>query len=182
MVERGYRVTAVSSPGEGTSEIVSKGVAVRQIEIRRRISPLRDLRALVALYALCRREKFDIVHTHTSKAGILGRVAAKLSGVPIVLHTFHGTPFSERSGGMKNLLYMILEKLASPFADFYFTQGEEDRLFLIEKGIVKEERVEAIGNGIAIERFENNRRERDRLRQSFRIGREDRGKGRIPRV
>src|SRR5688500_4524487 len=62
--------------------------------LRREISPLADARALAALTALTRRVRPHVVHTHLAKAGSVGRIAARLAGVPIVVHTFHGTVFS----------------------------------------------------------------------------------------
>jgi hypothetical protein len=59
-------------------------------EMSRSVSPWQDLRALIALYRFLRRERPSIVHTHTAKAGVLGRIAARLAGVPVVVHTFHG--------------------------------------------------------------------------------------------
>lgn len=61
----------------------------------RPLHPWNDLVSLFAIYRLCRKEKFDIVHTHSSKAGILGRWAAKLAGVKIIVHTFHGFGFND---------------------------------------------------------------------------------------
>src|SRR4030095_8801118 len=66
------------------------GIAVRIVEMVRRIHPLRDLLALWRLYRCFQRCAFDVVHTHSSKAGILGRFAARLAGVPTILHTPHG--------------------------------------------------------------------------------------------
>jgi hypothetical protein len=59
----------------------------------RRISPFNDIRAFISIFLLLRRSKPDIVHTHTSKAGILGRLAAWMARVPIIIHTPHGHVF-----------------------------------------------------------------------------------------
>jgi hypothetical protein len=62
----------------------------------------RDAKALVKLYILMRREKPEIVHTHTAKAGLLGRIAARLAGVPVIVHTFHGHVLHGYYGFLKN--------------------------------------------------------------------------------
>ena len=66
--------------------------------IWRDIRPLRDLRGLYRLYRFFKTHRYQLVHTHTSKAGVVGRIAARLAGVPAVLHTAHAFPFHEESG------------------------------------------------------------------------------------
>lgn len=99
MTKRGYHsilVTGRLDPQDGDmSYLLRRGDRVHWIpEMSRAISPLQDLRALIALYRFFRRERPAIVHTHTAKAGALGRVAAWIAGVPVVVHTFHGNVLS----------------------------------------------------------------------------------------
>lgn len=79
----------------------------------REISPLRDLAAFFELRAILGRLKPDVVHTHSSKAGILGRLAAAAAGVPVVVHTFHGFGFHPGQNFLKRNLYVLLEKLCA---------------------------------------------------------------------
>lgn len=76
----------------------------------RAIRPLDDLRSLIALYRVMARERPHVVHTHTAKAGALGRVAALVSGVPVVVHTFHGSVFSGYFGKLGSLVYKTAEQ------------------------------------------------------------------------
>ena len=62
-------------------------------ELERKINPIKDIIALWKIYFIMRRERPDIVHTHTAKAGALGRIAAVLAGIPVRIHTFHGHIF-----------------------------------------------------------------------------------------
>ncbi|PCI40483.1 MAG: hypothetical protein COB53_01070 [Elusimicrobia bacterium] len=82
-------------------------------DLVREISPLQDLTALLELTRLLREEKPAVVHTHSSKAGILGRFAAFLAGVPLILHTYHGFGFHDRQHRIVKSLYVLLERLAS---------------------------------------------------------------------
>ena len=70
----------------------------------------RDAKALVKLYSLIRRERPHIVHTHTAKAGFLGRIAARLAGVPVIVHTFHGHVLHGYYGPVKNGCCVAMEQ------------------------------------------------------------------------
>jgi glycosyltransferase involved in cell wall biosynthesis len=123
---------------------------------RRAISPRMDLLALWELFRFCRRERFDVVHTHTSKGGFLGRIGARLAGVPLVMHTAHGFYFNQMNCGPKEaMLYRALEKFASLFCDLIISVNEEDRLSAIQKGVVGPSKIRTVINGINTRRFEN---------------------------
>jgi len=85
--------------------------------LRRDISPLQDLTALLRLYRLIRDGGFDIVHTHTSKAGFIGRLAAWLAGAPIIVHSPHGHVFYGYFSPLKTKVFILLEKLAARVTD-----------------------------------------------------------------
>ncbi len=81
----------------------------------REVAPARDLLALLELANLFRAERPDVVHTHSSKAGILGRLAAALAGVPVVVHTYHGFGFHDRQNPLVKSAYVLLERLCAAF-------------------------------------------------------------------
>ncbi|MDH4136438.1 MAG: glycosyltransferase, partial [Anaerolineae bacterium] len=84
--------------------------------------PINDVIALGELYRLMRRERFDIVHTHAAKAGVLGRLAAKLAGVPIIIHSAHGWIFQTLSGLRLRLsLFRFLEWMSAQWSDKILT-------------------------------------------------------------
>ncbi|MGH9720030.1 MAG: glycosyltransferase [Bryobacteraceae bacterium] len=86
-------------------------------EMSRRVSPWQDFKALVKLYRFLRRERPAIVHTHTAKAGVLGRIAARLAGVPVVVHTFHGNVLNGYFSRPVNAAIRLLERTLARFTD-----------------------------------------------------------------
>jgi glycosyltransferase involved in cell wall biosynthesis len=93
----------------------------------RPLSIKKDILALLAIIKLIRREKFDIIHTHSSKAGILGRWAGRIAGVPVIVHTVHGFAFHDFMPTWKKQLYIFLERISRSSADFYITVSELNR-------------------------------------------------------
>jgi glycosyltransferase involved in cell wall biosynthesis len=144
----GYEVVGVSSPGPEVSVIEAAGihhVAVRMT--RRAFTPLADLRALWRLYEVIHQEQFTIVHTHTPKAGLLGRWAAKLAGVPVIVHTNHGFVFHERSHWLWRYFFVTLEKIAAQCSDLILSVNHEDIETAIREGICDPKKLIPLGNG-----------------------------------
>ncbi|NER91203.1 glycosyltransferase family 4 protein [Moorena sp. SIO3A2] len=112
------------------------------------INPIYDLKALTEIVQLLRREKFDVVHTHSSKAGILGRVAARITKVPVVVHTIHGFAFHDFMPSWKRQLYINLERSMRPCTDFFLTVSELNRKQAIQLGILSQEKSQTVYSGI----------------------------------
>jgi len=91
----GYQVHIACSNGQYVPELQAHGYVVHTFSIERRINPVSNARSLWSLYRIMRKERFDIVHVHTPVAAALGRVAASIASVPIVLYTAHGFYFHE---------------------------------------------------------------------------------------
>ncbi|MCL2144954.1 MAG: glycosyltransferase family 4 protein [Endomicrobia bacterium] len=121
----------------------------------REISPLKDLKALRHIYGILKTEKPDVVHTHSSKAGILGRIAAKLAGIKIIVHTVHGYSFNETQNFFKKYLYACLEKFCSLFSDKLIAVAKEDIKKGIKYKIAKESKFELIRAGINTDHYKN---------------------------
>ena len=85
--------------------------------LRHEIDPWRDVEALFRLRSYMAARRVDVVHTHSSKAGILGRLAAHLAGVPLVVHTVHGWSFNDTQSRSRQRAYVALERLAAGFTD-----------------------------------------------------------------
>jgi glycosyltransferase involved in cell wall biosynthesis len=168
--ERGYDVTAVSSPGRNVGFLEARGIRHAAVPMTRRLTPFADLRSLARLYRLMRRRRFTIVHAHNPKPGLLAQVAARLAGVPVVVNTVHGFYFHERMPPALRGFYVALERIAARCSDLILSQNEEDVETARREGIAPPPRIVHLGNGIDLERFdparvgpESRRRSREEL-------------------
>ena len=109
----GHQVAAVCAPGPWVESVRGAGVKVETVPMEREIAPLHDIRSTVALTRLFRERKFDVVHTHTPKAGLIGPLAARLAGVPHVVHTVHGLLFHDRMPRWRQTVFWVPEKILS---------------------------------------------------------------------
>ena len=150
----GYTVTGVSSPGEDVTTLHDHGLEHRAVPMTRRLTPLRDLRSLGTLVRLMRRERFTIVHAHNPKPGLLAQLAARLAGVPVVVNTLHGFYFHDGMRPWTRRFYVALERLAALCSDLVLSQNEEDLTTAVREGIVARDRIELLGNGIDLRRFD----------------------------
>ena len=109
---------AVDNPGEMAHDAIAAGLAVVEVpSLGRAIRPLRDVVTVARLARLFRSIRPDVVHTHSSKAGIVGRLAARLARVPVVVHTVHGWSFHDRMPPPVRSAYVVLERLAARWTD-----------------------------------------------------------------
>jgi glycosyltransferase involved in cell wall biosynthesis len=140
-------------------ELRGKVEMVEIPELVRAISPLKDLAALLKLYRFIRRGRFDLVHTHTSKAGILGRVAAWLARVPHIVHTPHGHVFAGYYGRSLTTLFVLVERWAATFTDRIIGLTDQEIRDHLERGIGRPGQFVSIPSGIEVEGFEHARGE-----------------------
>jgi glycosyltransferase involved in cell wall biosynthesis len=151
-----FRVTVACSPdGPLVQRLSEAGVAVRSLTmLRREISPWHDLMAVRALTDLVRETEADLVHAHSSKAGILGRLAARRAKVP-AFFTAHGFAFAgSRTPMAFRILYLISEWWAGRrWTDRLITVSASDRRLALAWRIAKPERVALVYNGINHHRF-----------------------------
>lgn len=142
-----YNVLAVSSPGKLLEEVgVCEGVRTVPVEMTRAITPVQDLKALWLLYRLFKKEKPDIVHTHTPKAGLLGMIAGRLAGVPIRLHTVAGLPLMENKG-MKRKVLEFVEWLTYTCATKVYPNSGNLSQFILQNKFCKKDKLKVLGNG-----------------------------------
>jgi glycosyltransferase involved in cell wall biosynthesis len=136
---------------------------------RHAIAPLWDLATLLRLRSWMRRERVELVHTHSSKAGILGRAAAVLAGVPSVVHTVHGWSFNETQPRWLRQIYITLERIAARFTDRLIVVSELDRERGLAHGIGRPESYDVIRSGIELDRFRAPTRDREAVRRELGI-------------
>jgi glycosyltransferase involved in cell wall biosynthesis len=171
-----YEVHFASSPGEFTANIQREGFVYHQIPIERSYNIVSHIRSAWLLLRLMKRERYQIVHTHTPIASLVGRLAARLAGVPVVLYTAHGFYFHERMKPLARRVFVWLERMGGRLTDFTFTQSREDGDAAVALGISRSDRVLHIGNGVDLSRFDADRLRavRDRVRHSLGIAPADR--------
>src|SRR5262245_6687989 len=116
----------------------------------REIAPLQDLRALLGLVRLIRAWRPAIVHTHTAKAGLLGRLAARAAGVPTVVHTFHGHVLRGYFSPPKQALFRRLEALLARAADALVAVSESVKQDLVALGVARADKIRVIPLGLEL--------------------------------
>jgi glycosyltransferase involved in cell wall biosynthesis len=142
-----YDITAISSDKERLEKVgESEGVKTYSVELTRRITLLKDLKALYKLYRYLRKEQALIVHTHTPKAGLIGMMAARLAKVPCRLHTVAGMPLMEASG-MKRMVLNLTEKITYRCATHVYPNSKGLYEFIIKNKFCTENKLKIIGNG-----------------------------------
>lgn len=136
----------------------------------RGLNPLADLRAVWSLYRLIRRYQPDIVHTHTAKAGFTGRVAARLAGVPVIVHTFHGHVFRGYFSPARTRVFLALERLAARVSDAILTLTDTLRDELADEyRVASRERITVLPLGLDLDPFLNAERHNGAFRRAWNI-------------
>lgn len=140
--------------------------------------PIKDLLALLKLAALIRRGRYQIVHTHTAKAGFLGRLAAAIVGAPIIIHTVHGITFHAHLPAPMRWFYLTLERIAARFTHQFVAVGEDVRNIYVRSGVGDPHAYETIYSGMPLREYLEAGRmsapERDALRIELGLGPEHR--------
>jgi len=142
-----FEVSAISSPGEELLEVQkSEGVKVLPVNITRRISPVQDIISLYRLIVIFKKEKPNIVHTHTPKAGTIGMIAAWLCKIPVRMHTVAGLPLLETTG-IKRQLLSIVEKITYACATGVYPNSNILKTIILQNKYCREYKLKVIGNG-----------------------------------
>jgi glycosyltransferase involved in cell wall biosynthesis len=184
----GDQVTLVTGPplgpeGSLLERAQRQGLDVRLVEeMRRAIHPWRDWITYRRLVALLSELKPEIVHTHSSKAGILGRAAAAKVGVPAIVHTVHGPPFHRYETWWRNRLYIAAERWAARRTTAFICVSDAMTDQFVAAGVAPREEFTTVYSGMEVEPFLNPPRPRDVVRSELGFGDSDVVIGKIARL
>ena len=145
-----------SDPEEGDlwEEARERGIKACYLPaLQRAVNPRADVAALRAIYRKLRQGEYDIVHSHISKAGILGRLAGRCAGVPVLVHTYHGRVEEVHSGSLKSRLFLACERMAARWTDLLVAVSRETARQCADSGIGAASQYRVIHNGIDLEPF-----------------------------
>lgn len=159
LMKRSHRVSLVSGPaigpeGQLVERAMSHGVDLVLLgSLRRAINPFLDLAAFIFLVRYLKQTRPDVVHTHSSKAGFLGRLAAKCASVPIIIHTIHGLPFHPYQNRFINWLYVRVEREAARWSDALVSVADAMTRQAVEAKVAPREKFVKIFSGMEVEDF-----------------------------
>jgi glycosyltransferase involved in cell wall biosynthesis len=144
---REFQVTIITGSGNYLlDQAVAAGLEIIvEPALRTPIDPRSDLRALRALTEHMRQRSYDVAHTHTSKAGALGRTAARRAGVPRIVHTYHGFPFHEFQSRGRRAAYIAIERRLGRITDVALCVGTGVAVEAVRRRLVAPERIRTIG-------------------------------------
>ena len=154
MIEQKYDVHIACYKDQTGYDIEKDGYVIHHIPFQRNMNVISHFKSMVALVKLIRKERFDIVHSHTPVASLVARVSARLAKVPLSVYTAHGFYFHENMKPIPYKIIYLLEKIwAKYFTDKLFFQSKEDYELALEKGFQKPENLVHINNGVSGNRF-----------------------------
>jgi len=134
----------------------------------RAINPIKDFIALIKIISYIKQLKPDIVHTHSSKAGILGRIAARICKVPIIIHSVHGFAFSPNHSKTVNFIFIRIEKLISKITNHFIFVSKSDTETAKNLSLINNN-YSLIRSGFSFEKFLNNRININKIKEKYKI-------------
>ncbi len=184
----GHDVVLVAGPETGPEgslwdRVESSGLRYEIVDsLRRAVRPINEVRCLKALERLITRLNCDVVHTHSSKAGILGRLAAHRAGVPLIVHTIHGMSFNRTQSRATRTVYRALERRAGRITDAFISVGDAMTNQAVAAGIGAADLFTSIHSGMETDKFNPHSSERARVRADWGIDQETVVVGTIARL
>lgn len=180
-----FDVSVICGDDYISRELIEKGYDICYVNIGRKIDLVKNIKSIIEVYKHIKKGKYDIVHAHTPLAGIIGRVAAKLAKVPIILFTVRGFYFHENMSYLKKKLFSYVEKFASKISGFIFIQSAEDYETARKNGIIPCDKMLVIGNGVNTDKFDKGKiteETRKSIKSEFKIKENDIVVGMVGRI
>lgn len=183
----GVQVDLISGPTLGPegslhSQLADRSVPFKVVpELVRPVHPLMDIRALHALTEIFSETKPDIVHTHSGKAGVLGRLAARKARVPVIVHTIHGPSFGPFQGGVSNFIFRAAERHAAAATTHFVSVANAMTEQYLAAGIGRKEQYTRILSGFEVQPFLSAKND-PALRKHLGLGADDFVVGKIARL
>jgi glycosyltransferase involved in cell wall biosynthesis len=145
-----FEVTILAGrEGDLLDQAADAGFGVRRlVHMRPDIAPRHDLAAMREVSAHIEADGYDVIHTHSAKAGLIGRVAARWQRVPAIIHTFHGFPFHDYQSRVRRATYVAIERALARITDQFLAIGSGVAADAVRLGIAPAERIRAIGSAI----------------------------------
>lgn len=169
--------------GELLSEAARRSVPLLLLpEMRREVNPWRDAVAFLKLIRILRQVRPTIVHTHSSKAGVLGRLAAHVARVPLILHMIRGLPFHPYASPVANAVFLTAERIAARVTDHFTAVGSVMADKAAEAGLGDPDDFTVIRSGIDVSAYENVRAHREEARRRFGFSPDDVVIGKVARL
>ena len=188
LVERGHKVTLIAGPETGPEgslwdQAHQSGCELIKLDaMRRAVHPWRDWRALRELRRRFENLAPEVVHTHSSKAGIIGRVAAAKAGVPTIIHTIHGMSFNRTQPTHRRILYRWLERRVAPCTARFITVADAMIDQAVSAGVAPRDRFTTIHSGMETDQFAPDLEQRSRFRREWNVTEDEVVVGTIARL
>jgi len=158
------------------NKLENKGIKIKVFSLKHN-SVISSLRSIFEISFYLKKEKFDIIHTHSTEAGIIGRIAAKLAGISIIIHTIHGIAFSEYRSILLNSFIIHLEQICARFSNRLISNSDNIQTIYLNKHIGKRNQFITIYSGIDFNKFKTKKKSKNNIPIISMISRLAEGKG-----
>ncbi len=171
--DEGYQVTLATTVVQFRQELEATGAVVVHIPMARGINPVMDFISLVRLWRFMKKEKFHMVQTYTTKAGFIGRLAARLAGVPVIFHNILEPPHNSTKNPLLRAFYIWMERLAGTWAHHLFTTTSPNLREILDKKLAPPDKITAIPEGLMLEKYDRVRVNPEEKRRELGISPDD---------
>ncbi|OGU61206.1 MAG: hypothetical protein A2V66_12750 [Ignavibacteria bacterium RBG_13_36_8] len=186
--QKGYEVhvaTGPNIPAEGSMYEITERLNIPVYtfpHLKRAITPFSDLLIIYQLFRFIKKNDYDIVHTHSSKAGVVGRIAAWLAGTPVRIHTIHGLPFHRYQNWFIRSLFKLIEKFAASISHKLVSVTHTIVDVMTKNNLAPPSKFVVIRSGFAIEKYLNFREDTSSIRKKYNLRNDDIIIGKVSRI